>query len=90
MTAGVSPAAFEAATAVVSDQVCADIVDCADIVASLARSIAEAAFRQDPIQLRIYRPQFREQAVLLLALIRDLAPLPGEVACAAKPKGVVQ
>jgi hypothetical protein len=37
--------------------------------------------------VRILRAEFRQQAVLLLALIRDLAPLEGELAGADKRKG---
>jgi hypothetical protein len=54
-----------------------DIIDSADLVASYARSIAEAAFRRDTIQLRIYRAQFRQHAADLMALIRDVAPIQG-------------
>jgi hypothetical protein len=68
--------AFEAETA---DRVYADIHDVADDVRSLAISLREAAFRRDGIMLRIGRVEFRQQAVLLLGLIRDIAPLEGEV-----------
>jgi hypothetical protein len=77
----VAPTAFTAAepSQECDAQVFADIVDTSDLVASLARSIAEAGFRRDPITLRIHRAEFRQLAILLLVLIRDLAPLEGEV-----------
>ena len=86
MTGAPAPAEFEAAG---DDLIFEDIVDTSDLVASLARSIAEASFRRDPITLRIHRAEFRQQAVLLLGLIRDLAPLEGETT-ASKRKGGVQ
>jgi hypothetical protein len=46
-------------------------------VASYARSIAEAGFRRDTVQLRIYRPQFHRAVVELMATIRDAAPING-------------
>jgi hypothetical protein len=76
--------AFEAETA---DRVYADIRDVADDVRSLAVSLREAAWRRDQLMVRILRAEFRQQAVLLLALIRDLAPLEGELAGADKRKG---
>ena len=57
-----------------------DIHDSADVVRSLAISLREAAWRRDQIHLRIHRAEFRREASLLLGLIRDIAPLEGEVA----------
>jgi hypothetical protein len=54
-----------------------EIVHAADLVASYSRSLAESAFRRDVIQLRIDRAQFRQHAVDLMALIRDVAPIEG-------------
>jgi hypothetical protein len=54
-----------------SDQQFAAIVDQADIVASTARWIAEAAFRQDTTWLRLYH------AVGLMEHIRVAAPIDG-------------
>ena len=68
------------------DRVLEDIYDTANFVRSLAVSIGEAAWRRDRISIRIARAEFREQVVLLLGLIADLAPLEGEVT-AAKAKG---
>jgi hypothetical protein len=84
MTVAPAPSEFEAAG---DDRIFEDIVDTSDLVASLARSIAEAAWRRDQLMVRILRAEFRQQAVLLLALIRDLAPLEGELAGADKRKG---
>jgi hypothetical protein len=55
----------------------AAIIEQADIVASLARSIAEAAFRQDTTWLRLYRPEFRHDAVGLMEFIREVVPIAG-------------
>jgi hypothetical protein len=87
MTVSATPAAFEDATAAVDDRIYADIHDVADDVRSLAVSLREAAFRRDGIMLRIGRVEFRQQALLLLGLIKDIAPLEGEVTGAAKRKG---
>jgi hypothetical protein len=76
--------ACEAATA---DRIFEDIHDVAGGVRSLAVSIREAAWRRDQITLRIHRSEFRQQAVLLLALIRDLAPLEGELTEAKRNGG---
>jgi hypothetical protein len=56
-----------------------DIRDTADVVRSLAVSLREAAFRRDAIHLRIHRAEFRREVSLLLGLIRDIAPLEGEL-----------
>ena len=84
MNAPTPAQAFEAETA---DQTYQDIHDVADDVRSLAVSLREAAFRRDGIMLRIGRAEFRQQAALLLGLIRDIAPLEGELAGADKRKG---
>jgi hypothetical protein len=84
MTVAPAPSEFEAAG---DDRIFEDIVDTSDLVASLARSIAEAAWRRDQLMVRILRAEFRQQAVLLLGLIRDIAPLEGELAGADKRKG---
>ena len=84
MTVAPAPSEFEAAG---DDRIFEDIVDTSDLVASLARSIAEAAWRRDQLMVRILRAEFRQQAVLLLGLIRDIAPLGGELAGDAKRKG---
>jgi hypothetical protein len=92
MNAQPASQAFEAetaATAAVDDRIYADIHDVADNVRSLAVSLREAAWRRDAITLRIHRAEFRQQATLLLGLIRDIAPLEGEVT-ASKRKGAVQ
>lgn len=54
-----------------------DIIDAADLVASLARSIAEAAFRADITQIRIHRAEFRHRAVELMAAVKRVAPIDG-------------
>jgi hypothetical protein len=84
MSAAPNNAEFEAG---VDDQIFENIHDVADDVRSLAVSIREAAFRRDGIMLRIGRAEFRQQAILLLGLIRDLAPIEGELAGADKRKG---
>jgi hypothetical protein len=84
MTVAPAPAEFEAAG---DDRIYADIHDVADDVRSLAVSIREAAWRRDRLMVRILRAEFRQQAVLLLGLIRDIAPLEGEVIGAGKRKG---
>jgi hypothetical protein len=83
MTVAPAPSEFEAAG---DDRIFEDIVYTSDLVASLARSIAEAAWRRDQLMVRILRAEFRQQAVLLLGLIRDIAPLEGE-ATEAKRNG---
>jgi hypothetical protein len=75
MTAAPDNAAFRAG---VDDRIYGDIHDVADDVRSLAVSLREAAWRRDQIMVRILRPEFRRQSVLLLGLIRDIAPLEGE------------
>jgi hypothetical protein len=55
----------------------AAITERADLVASLARSIAEAAFRQDTTWLRLYRAEFRHHAVGVIEHIRVAAPIDG-------------
>ena len=77
---------FEPSTTPVEDRIFEDIHDTADLIRSLAIGIREAAYRRDDIFIRIYRAEFREQAVLLLGLIKDLAPLEGEKT-EAKGKG---
>jgi hypothetical protein len=77
MTVATSLAAIGAASD--GDRIFEDVHDVADGVRSLAVSLREAAFRRDPITLRIHRAEFRQQAGLLLGLIRDIAPLEGEV-----------
>ena len=77
MTVAPAPSECEAAG---DGRIFEDIVDTSDLVASLARSIAEAAWRRDQLMVRILRAEFRQQAVLLLGLIRDIAPLEGELA----------
>jgi hypothetical protein len=77
MTVAPAPAEFEAAG---DDRIYADIHDVADDVRSLAVSLREAAWRRDRLMVRILRAEFRQQAVLLLGLIRDIAPLEGELA----------
>ena len=57
-----------------------EIIDAADLVASLARSIAEAAFRADITQIRIHRAEFRHRASELMAAIKRVAPIDGGVA----------
>jgi hypothetical protein len=84
MTVAPDNAAFRAG---VDDRIYADIHDVADDVRSLAISLREAAWRRDQLMVRILRAEFRQQAVLLLALIRDIAPLEGELAGDAKRKG---
>jgi hypothetical protein len=79
--------AFEAETAEANDRIYGDIHDVADDVRSLAVSLREAAWRRDRLMVRILRAEFRQQAVLLLGLIKDIAPLEGEVTGAAKRKG---
>ena len=61
-----------------------DIHDVADLIRSLSISIREAAARSDQLMLRIHRAEFVQQARLLAALIRDVTPLEGELAGAAK------
>ena len=56
------------------------IVDVADMVASLARSIAEAALRADITLIRIHRAEFRHRASELMAAIKRVAPIDGSVA----------
>jgi hypothetical protein len=58
----------------------AEIIDAADLVASLAKSIAEAAFRADTTQIRIHRAEFRQRASELMAAIKRVAPIDGGVA----------
>jgi hypothetical protein len=60
-----------------SDQHFSAIIDQADIVASIARSIAEAAFRQDTAWLRLYGAEFRHHAVGLMEFIRVVASIEG-------------
>jgi hypothetical protein len=84
MTVAPAPAEFEAAG---DDRAFADIHDVADDVRSLAVSLREAAYRRDQVMVRILRAEFRQQAVLLLGLIKDLAALEGEIAGADKRKG---
>jgi hypothetical protein len=55
----------------------AAIIDQADIVASIARSIAEAAFGGDTTWLRLYRSEFRHHAIGLMGFIREVAPIEG-------------
>jgi hypothetical protein len=76
---GATPIGAEIIAAAPSDpdQQFATIIDQADIVASIARSIAEAAFREDTNWLRLYRAEFRHHAVSLMEFIRDLAPIEG-------------
>jgi hypothetical protein len=71
--------AFEAETAEANDRIFEDIHDVADVVRSLAVSLREAAWRRDRLMVRILRAEFRQQVVLLLGLIKDIAPLAGEV-----------
>jgi hypothetical protein len=59
------------------DEKFGEVIGEADLVASFARSIAEASFRQDVIQLRIYRAQFHHHAAELMRLIRSVAPIDG-------------
>ena len=68
----------------VHDRTFADIHDVADEIRSLATSIREAAFRRDSIWIRIHRAEFREQAVLFLGLVNDLALLEGEKTAAQR------
>jgi hypothetical protein len=84
MTVTPAPSEFEAAG---DDRAFADIHDVADDVRSLAVSLREAAWRRDRIMVRILRPELRAQVVLLLGLIKDIAPLEGELAGAAKGSG---
>jgi hypothetical protein len=84
MTVAPAPSEFEAAG---DDRVYGDIHCVADDVRSLAISLREAAWRGDRLMVRILRAEFRQQAVLLLGLIRDIAPLEGELAGDAKRKG---
>jgi hypothetical protein len=63
------------ASVLTDDETFPEIVGQADEVASYARSIAEAAFRRDTVQLRIYRAEFRSCANSLMGLIRDVAPI---------------
>ncbi len=77
--AKISPASA-AANSATNDVSFEDIYDTADLISSLAVSIREAAYRRDDIWIRIYRVEFHQQAVLLMGLIRDIAPLPGEKA----------
>jgi hypothetical protein len=60
-----------------SDDVFDAVEEAAGIVGSFSRSIAEAAFRHDEIQLRIYRFQFHHAVVDLMRLIRTVAPIDG-------------
>jgi hypothetical protein len=87
MTVAPAPEEFEAAADEVRRDGYQDVGDVADEVRSLAVSLREAAFRRDAITLRIHRAEFRQQATLLLGLIRDIAPLEGETT-ASKRKGV--
>jgi hypothetical protein len=72
---------FDASTAVPvddpSDRVFTDIESTADFLASYCRSVGEAAFRRNEIELRIYRPELYRLANELMALIRDVAPVDG-------------
>ena len=79
MNAPTPSQAFEAETAEANDRIYGDIHDVADDVRSLAVSLREAAWRRDRIMVRILRPELRAQVVLLLGLIKDIAPLEGEV-----------
>jgi hypothetical protein len=90
MTVAVPPETFEAEIAAVDDRIYQDIHDTADDIRSLAVSLREAAFRRDPMTLRIHRAEFRPLAILLLGLIRDLVLLEGELTGAAKRKGGVR
>jgi hypothetical protein len=60
-----------------ADDVFAELMERADVVGSFSRSIAEAAFRQDVVQLRLYRFQFHHTVVELMRLIRTVAPIDG-------------
>ena len=87
MNAPAPRAEFRALVNAVEDRVFEDIHDTADLIRSLAIGIREAAYRRDHIFIRIYRAEFREQAALLLGLIRDItARLEGEKT-EAKGKG---
>ena len=86
MNAPAPSAEFQAVANALKDRIFEDVHDTADLIRSLAIGIREAAYRRDDIFLRIYRAEFREQAALLLGLIKDLAPLEGEKT-EAKRKG---
>lgn len=84
MNAPAHCAEFRALDNAVEDRVFEDIHDTADLIRSLAIGLREAAFRRDHILIRIHRAEFREQAVLLLGLIKDIPPLEGEKTAAKR------
>lgn len=78
MTNTPSKAAIKAA----DDLVLQAIIEYADLAASLSRSAAEAAFREDRIELRIQLLRLRATVVEMLQSHKDLSP-EGEKASAA-------
>jgi hypothetical protein len=75
MALGIIQALDSASLSEDADRISADIYNVCDVNISLINSIREATSRQDTAWLRIYRAEYVQQARLLVALIRDLAPL---------------
>ena len=78
MTNTPSKAAIKAA----DDLVLQAIIEYADLAASLSRSAAEAAFREDRIELRVQLLRLRATVVELLQSYKDLSPKGDEVRAA--------
>jgi hypothetical protein len=59
---------------VADDLILAAIVEYADLAASLSRSAAEAAFREDKFELRTQLLRLRATVVEMLQSYKDLSP----------------
>jgi hypothetical protein len=70
------------------DRIYGNIYKVADRLRSLAVSIREAAFGRDRAWLRIHRAELVRDAQLLAGLIRDIAPLAGELTAGKRNGGV--
>jgi hypothetical protein len=60
------------------DRTFRDIIDTADRMGSILRSLSEDAYRRNGFWLRMHRQEFVHEARLLSGLLRDLSPIKGE------------
>jgi hypothetical protein len=77
------PPPSAAAIKMADDLILQAIIEYADLGASLSRSVAEAAFREDRLELRVQLLRLRATIVEMLRSYRDLSPAESEKAEAA-------